>query len=377
MRRPLRLLLFLLLPPLVLQGCDQRADLPPHALASDQGTLVAIAPMLRDRAAHSATLLPDGTVLLAGGMGEGPADLSTERFDPVTETFRPAGPMVIPRLSHTASRLPDGSVLFTGGYDRAGNYLAEAERFDPTTGRFVPAGSMTTARADHRAITLDDGRILLVGGVGTGWTFLASAEIYTPATGQFVATGGMRLPRESHAAVRLADGRVYVVGGHRGRRESIELFTSAEIYDPATGLFGPAGAMMTRRHKHDALLLPDSTVLITGGTDERDNRGIYSSSEFFDPRTGGYRIGPSLQVPRYKHQGASLLLRDGSVLLSGGATTAERFDPLQDAFLPVGGTARMRGQFSASVLLPDGRVLVTGGYGEGDGSGRGAWLYFP
>ncbi len=333
--------------------------------------------MLRDRAAHSSTLLPDGTVLVAGGMGNGAHALDAEGYDPTTGTFRPAGPMVTPRHSHTATSLPDGSVLFTGGYDGAGNYLRTVERFDVATGTFVPAGSLQTARADHRAITLADGRILLFGGAGTGWSFLASAELYDPATGLSTSTGSMRVARESHAAVRLADGRVYVVGGHRGRRESIELFTSAEIYDPATGVFVPAGDMAIRRHKHDAVLLADGTVLITGGTDERDNRGVYASAERYDPATGMYRQAPALVVPRYKHQGTSVVLANGRVLLAGGATTAEVFDPRRDQFVPVGGEARMRGQFSAATLLKDGRVLITGGYGEGQGANGGAWLYLP
>ena len=251
------------------------------------------------------------------------------------------------------------------------------ELYDPASGTFAAAGAMDMARANHQAVLLQDGRVLFVGGVGTGWTFLSSAELYDPATGAFTATGSMSVPRESHAALRLADGRVFVVGGHQGRREAIELYTSAEIYDPASGLFAPAGDMAIRRHKHDAVLLADGQVLITGGTDERDNRGVYTSTEIYDPISGIFRAGEDMQRPRYKHNGTSLLLPDERVLLAGGATQAEVYDPQTGVFALVGGEARMVGQFSASALLPDGRVLITGGYGENRGPQNSAWIYQP
>lgn len=330
------------------------------------------------RSAHTATTLPDGRVLLAGGITDRENVLGgAEVYDPALERFLSTGPMRTPRQSHTATALPDGRVLFAGGYDAQGEYLSSAELYDPALGEFTPAGAMGAARAGHVAVSLEDGRVLLVGGVGAGWTFLASAELYDPETGSFAPTGSMRLPRESHVALRVDDGRVLVVGGHRGRRAAIELYTSAELYDPATGAFGPAGDMAVRRHKHDAVLLPDGSVLITGGTDERDYEGRYDSAETFDPLTGtASRVGP-MRLPRYKHEGTSVVLPDGRVLLAGGAREAEVYDPQAGAFLGVDGDAQMGGQFSAAAPLADGRVLITGGYGEGQGARSGAWLYLP
>jgi hypothetical protein len=135
--------------------------------------------------------------------------------------------------------------------------------------------------------------------------------------------------------------------------------------------------MTVRRHKHDAVLLPDGRVLITGGSDERDNRGQYNSAEIFDPRTGASLLTATMRLSRYKHAGTSVVLPDGRVLIAGGAPEAEVYDPASGAFLLVEGQARMVGQFSAAAPLSDGRVLVTGGYGEGRGPEADAWIYSP
>ena len=379
-------LLALLLAGLPLVACQQPMGGGPQMSVAaqgsrsgtDAGTLVSAGTMGSARAAHTATALPDGRVLLAGGLSaDENAPGSAELFDPASDAFVPTGPMRTPRQSHTATLLSDGKVLLAGGYDAQGGYLSSAELYDPARATFAPAGSMLSARAGHVAVRLSDGRVLLVGGVGAGWTFLSSAEIYDPETGTFAPTGSMGLPRESHVAVRSEDGRVLIVGGHRGRRADVELYTSVEAYDPATGTFGPAGDMTVRRHKHDAVRLPDGRVLITGGTDERDYDGRYTSAEVFDPRTGTSGGTGTLRLPRYKHEGTSIVLPDGRVLVAGGAAQAEVYDPEAGSFLLVEGDARMVGQFSAAAALPDGRVLVTGGYGEGRGPQAGAWLYSP
>jgi hypothetical protein len=349
-----------------------------HAGETGAGTLVSAEPMGNARAAHTATVLPNGHVLLAGGFTGAEEALSdTELYDPGPAHFSPSGPMRTPRHSHTATLLPDGRVLVAGGHGAAGTYLSSAEIYDPASGTFAPAGAMQSARAGHVAVRLSDGRVLVAGGVGPGWTFLASAEIYDPVTGTFTPTGSLRLPRESHVAVLLNDGRVLIVGGHRGRRSDIELYTSMEAYDPAAGTFSAAGEMTLRRHKHDAVLLPDGRVLITGGTDERDEQGRYDSAEIFDPRTGTSQSTGSMRLPRYKHAGTSLVLPDGRVLIAGGAPEAEVYDPASGTFGLVGGPGRMAGLFSAVAPLSDGRALVTGGYSTRRGPQAGAWLYSP
>lgn len=338
--------------------------------------IVSAGTMKSARAAHTATTLPDGRVLVAGGFTDLDDSVAgAEIYDPTSNTFGATGAMSIPRHSHTATLLADGRVLLVGGYDVKGDYLASAELYEPTSGTFTPAGSLNYARADHTAVGLLDGRVLLMGGVGPGWTFLASVEVFDPTTDRFALTGAMGEPRESQVAVRLSDGRVLVAGGHRGRKSAIHLYISAEVYDPAKGTFSPTGEMTVRRHKHDAVLLPDGRVLVSGGTNERDSAGVYKSVETYDPSTGEFTSAGTMQLARYKHRGTSLVLPDGRVLISGGATQAEIYAPRTGLFVLVEMEAHMAGQFSASALLPDGRVLITGGYGENRGPQRYAWLY--
>lgn len=357
-----------------LRGSPATMDVREHPL---RGTLVSIEDMQVSRAAHTATVLPDGRVLVAGGFIEKGSSKGAEVYDPEAEGFAPLPSMVTTRHSHTATLLADGRVLIAGGYGEGTVTLAAAELFDPEKNTFTPTGSLLTARADHIAVPLENGKVLIAGGLGPGWTFLASAEIYDPVTGRFSPTGSMTVPRESHAAVRLPDGRVFVVGGHNGQRQNLRLLASAEIYDPATGAFGRAGAMRIPRHKHDAVLLPAGQVLITGGADGQDDRGVFNSTELFDPRTGVFAAGPAMALGRYKHEGSSVLLPSGLVLISGGAPQAETYDPVTRSFALVPGEPRMAGQFSAVALLPGGRALITGGYGNGSGPRSSAWLYRP
>ena len=327
------------------------------------------------RACHRLTALPDGRVLVTGGMAQGAFTASAEIYDPATGAFTPAADMLTARACHTATPLADGRVLLAGGFN--GGYVGTAELYDPATGTFTLTGALGVARSDQAAVGLPDGRVLLVGGVGAGYTFLASAEVYDPASGTFAPTGGLSTPRELHTATLLADGRVLIVGGHQGRRAAIEIYASAELYDPATGGFTLTGRLATPRHKHDAVALPDGRVLILGGADERDERGQYLTAEFYDPASGAFTPAPDLLTPRYKFAGTSVALHDGWVLLAGGAAQPELYDPAANAFAPVSGRLDVARLFAAAVRLPGGRVLVTGGYGPGVAETAQAWVYTP
>jgi len=348
-----------------------------HGARTSPGRLVATAAMSAARAAHTATALRDGRVLVAGGSPETGSAHGAEVYLAEAGRFAPLPPMLITRHSHSATLLPDGRVLIAGGFGEGGTTLAAAELFDPATNSFLATGPLGAARSGHVAVLLETGKVLVAGGLGPGWDFLASAELYDPATGRFWPAGSMTVARESHVGVRLQDGRVLVVGGHRGRRENITIHASAEIFDPATGRFTRVGDMLTRRHKHDAVLLPDGRVLVHAGSDERDDRGMYDSTELFDPRTGTFAAGPRMRLARHKHAGTSLALPGGRVLVAGGAPQAEVYDPQVRSFAVVPDTARMAGQFSAVAPLKDGGVLITGGYGNGGGPRASAWLYRP
>lgn len=341
------------------------------------GVLVPAPAMSVARAAHTATALPDGRVLVAGGFVEKGSARAAEVWSVDAGRFTALPPMVATRHSHTATLLPDGRVLIAGGSGEGATTLAAAEIFDPATNSFASTGPLLAARANHIAVLLDDGKVLIAGGVGPGWDFLSSAELYDPATGRFLSTGNMSVARESHVGVRLLDGRVLIVGGHRGRRADITIHASAELYDTSMGVFTRAGDMRTRRHKHDAVLLPDGHVLVTAGSDERDERGMYDSSELFDPKMATFIAGPQMKLARHKHAGTSLVLPNGLVLISGGAPQAEVYDPHARTFAVVAGAARMAGQFSAVAPLTGGRALITGGYGNGGGPRSSTWLYWP
>ncbi len=348
--------------------------------AIDVGSIRPIHEMLKGRAAHTATLLPNGKVLIAGGFGQGNDGYTdtAELYDPDSGEFTFTGKMAVRRCCHTATLLPDGRVLIAGGFN--GTYLSGAEIYDPDNGTFAPTGDLTTPRMDHVAAQLDNGMVLLAGGVGEGWTFLASAELYDPATGLFTPTGAMSMPRESHTVTKLQDGRVLITGGHQGRHADIVIYSSAEIYDPPTGSFTQTGDMNVARHKHDAVLLRDGRVLISGGSDEGDDRNAYTSTELYNPSNGKFSLAADMPGIRYKHIGTSLLLPDGDALLAGGANNAVVYNPHSNLFSVVPGdmgTAPLSRLFSTATLLQKGSVLITGGYGLSQGVSAKAWLYSP
>lgn len=362
-------------------GSDRTTVKPRGAvLAVGATTTPRLAPttaMGAGRAAHTATTMRDGRVLVAGGFTEKGSPVGAEIFDARAGRFVQAMPMVETRHSHTATALPDGRVLIAGGYGAGATTLASTEIFDPQRGIFTPGGRLEDARAGHVAVALGDGTVLIAGGVGPDWTFLASAETLDPVSGRSRRIGAMTVARESHVAVSLRDGRVLVVGGHVGRRAAMVLHASAEIFDPFTRRFTRTGDMHVPRHKHDAVGLRDGRVLVTGGSDRRDSDGVYGSTEIFDPASGRFALGTTLARPRYKHAGSSLLLQDGRVLIAGGADRAEIYDPRSDVFALVDGQDRLPGLFSAAALLPSGRALVTGGYGPGRDPQPLAWVVSP
>jgi len=277
------------------------------------------------------------------------------------------------RTGHTATLLPNGKVLIAGGYN--GDYLDSAELYDPAAGKFTPTGKMITERSGHAATLLKNGKVLLIGGIGTGWTFLENAELYDPATNTFSATGEMAMARAAHTATTLNDGKVLITGGHKGRRSAITIYQSAEIYNPESGTFTAAGNLTVKRHKHDATLLADGRVLIVGGSDERDGRGAYQNAEVYDPRSGNFIAVGNMNAPRYKLQGTTILLKNGKVLIAGGSTRAEVFDPATNAFSIAGGDMVTPRLFATATLLKNGQVLITGGYSDDVVVSGNAWIY--
>jgi WD40 repeat protein len=197
---------------------------------------------------------------------------------PSSGTFTLTGSMAIARANHTATLLPDGRVLIAGGSNNSGD-LASAELYDPTSGTFSPTGSMDTALELGTATLLPDGRVLIAGGIhGSG--VLASAELYDPTSGTFSPTGSMATARVSTATL-LPDGRVLIAGGAAiGKGGAYETLASAELYDPSTGKFSLTGSLTTPRWTATATLLPDGRVLVAGGGN--DSKSL-ASADLYEP----------------------------------------------------------------------------------------------
>jgi hypothetical protein len=329
------------------------------------------------RAVHTATLLPNGDVLIAGGCTldsceTGDSSATAELFTPDTGRFRTTGWMSGPRTGHTATLLADGRVLLAGGWG-ADRVLATAEIYDPATGSFGPVAAMTGPRAAHTATLLADGRVLLAGG-SDGERSLATAEVYDPTTDTFASCGSMFTPRDAFVAALLSDGRVLVAGGDG---PGGEVLASAEIFDPATGRFTRTGDMGVARYKHAAVPLADGRVLVAGGSDERDFYGRYASAELYDPAAGRFFATERMAEERYKFDQAVVRLADGRVAVAGDGTRVEVYDPATAAFQVAAGTLPAERMFATATLLPDGEVLILGGYDPAIELTAEAWLYRP
>ena len=317
------------------------------------------------RESHTATLLPTGAVYVAGGLGAaGSALVSAELYNPLGGAWVSAHGLSHGRYEHTATMLANGQILLAAGRSDAFP-LAAQEIYDQTAGAWDYGGELITARSLHTATLLPDGQVLVAGGYGTD--VLASAELHDPIMGMASATGNLNIARERHTATLLANGLVLAAGGYNAYNGGP--LTSCELYSPETGIWSSRrlGNLSTARFAHTATLLADGRVLVAGGNGKE---GALASAEVFDPATRRWSATGGLTTARVVH--TATLLGDGRVLVAGGLNTAsgselasaELYDPGENTWNATGSLAVARTLHTAT-LLPSGKVLVTGGTGLG------------
>jgi Calx-beta domain/Galactose oxidase, central domain/Kelch motif len=352
----------------------------PLALAQVDPKWIPTGSLNMSRAGHTATLLPDGKILVVGG-DFGPwdygSDGSVELYDPTTGVWSITGSLKIPRLNHTATLLLNGKVLVAGGMT-IGGITNSAELYDPNTGTWSITGGLIAARYGHTATLLQDGKVLVAGGSDDVDSTLASTELYDPVTGTWSVTGNLNASRIFHATTLLPNGEILVTGGYTKEHVSVGStvysvpvsLNGAELYDAATGTWNITASLNTARNSHTATLLPNGKVLVVAG-------GYWSggpcpcyfndlnSSELYDPATGTWRITASLNTARNSH--TATRLPNGKVLVVAGShangdlNSSELYDPATEMWSVTASLNTPRLDHTAT-LLPGGNVLVVGGY---------------
>lgn len=301
---------------LVVGGIGGTGIIPPADSAElydpDEHIWSVTSPLNKKRHGHTATLLPSGKVLVTGGYISGSKTTNTaEVFDPATGTWALTGSLDTRRASHTATLLTNGKVLVTGGWDGS-SAIAGAELYDPETENWSNTGNLNAPRCMHTATLLQSGKVLVAGGTDVGdldFVTLAIVELYDPGTATWSGTASLSEPRVLHTATLLQNGKVLVVGGYGGYSHTV---SDSELYDPVAGEWTHTGNLNTIRTGHSSTMLPKGRILVAGG----GNSGILDSADLYDPATGVWGRSEGLRTPRYAH--TATLLENGKVLLAGG-----------------------------------------------------------
>lgn len=267
------------------------------------------------RISSTATLLDSGSVLVAGGtdgrrirVGVNSAATSTELYDPASGTFAFSGSMSTARFDHSATLLSNGNVLIAGGTGTTINTLSSAELYNPSTGTFTTTGGLNDGRTSHTATLLPNGKVLIVGGSDSNDYASASAELYDPVAGTFTVTGSLSIGRINHTATLLNNGLVLVAGGFDYNSDAL---ASAELYNPATGTFTLTGSLNIGRGEHTATPLNNGLILLAGGFDINGN--TLASAELYDPVAGTFTVTGTMNSTRLNFTAS--LLNNGQVLL--------------------------------------------------------------
>lgn len=298
-----------------------------------------------------ATELTNGQVLVTGGSmttGNLPGLSSAELYDPVMNNWRSVPDMKVGRFGHSATILSDGRVLIAGG-----GGSKSAELFDSTIGTWVAVPDMNEARTAHQATLLLDGRVLITGGGGIS---NASTEIYDPKTNAWIRSADMINGRAFHQATLLHDGRVFVSSGD-GVNHKL-----SEMYTPRSDAWKSTASSHVVHFQHKAALVADNKVLvIAGDNDDLFNFGGTTITELYDPEHDDWTLVGSLTIPR-SHFELTPLNDDQFVVTGGdiGTTAVEMYDGTSKNWSLIASMASRRSGHSA-VLLKNGNILVIGG----------------
>ncbi len=369
---------------------------PSTGISTTTGSLVG------PRYSHTATLLPNGKVLVVAGRYNDfyygfPLD-TVELYDPASGTWSTTRRLAKAREGHTATLLPNGKVLVAGGDDfetsNGEGFVAVAELYDPASGIWSATGSLSIPRSWHTATLLPSGKVIVAGGLGSDG-FLSSAEIYDPENEKWTAAGELNVPRAFHTDALLANGDVLVVGG-----ENADFLASAEFYDPEKDAWTTTGSLETARRFQTETLLSDGSVLVAGGNHSSTDNGALDSAELYvrsgdllnistrldvgtgdDVMIGGFiitgaepetvvvrGIGPSLAVPGVLAD-PNIELHDGS-----GALLAEndnwKDDPNQQQVIDDGLAPTQEAESALwQTLDPGAYTVILRGKDEGTGVG--------
>ncbi|MFN2506291.1 MAG: kelch repeat-containing protein, partial [Acidimicrobiales bacterium] len=332
-------------------------------------------------AGQTATPLGNGKVLVAGGcvgtaIGECAPATASELYDPATGRWSATGALLTARMFHTATLLPDGRVLVVGGsVAPLDEGFSSAEIYDPTTETWAETGALNVPRVGHSATLLADGSVLVAGGARRGAMPTAAAEVYDPARDKWTLTGDLGLARFDHTATLLDDGSVLVAGGRRpGQGDDVpgnlKATETAELYDPATRKWRTTGPMSVGRNTHTATRLPDGSVLIAAG-EAGERGGLHASAERYNPATGTWGLPILLHGARGGH--AAALLPDGRVLVAGNASgnrSGGRENNTSEVIDPAGESSSFAGWLSEDARGPVAVTLASGNGSCGPSCGK-------
>jgi hypothetical protein len=332
------------------------------AATATPGAWAATGNLGQARGFAPAILLGDGSVITAGGTDGFSYTASAERWS--GGTWSGAGAIGQAVAGQVAAVLPNGKALFAGGADSM-SYYTYGDLFDPVAGTWTQTPPMAQAHAYGVAASLANGDVLVIGGYDGGANLTTGAvDIYSAADGTWSAGPALPGPRFAFTATTMANGNVLVAGGDDGSISSSSALSSVLVYTPGSGW--TAGDSMSRvRVDQAAVLLKDGRVLVAGGADA--NGTAQNTAEIFDPNSGHWTQTGTM--PSARAAFTLTVLPDGRVVAAGGygtdpgqaLTTADLFDPATGGWTTTGALVHGR-RFQAATPLADGRVMVVGGH---------------